>query len=294
MTDTLTTERICASGHDDKLHARLWQPIAAPVRGCIIVVHGLGEHGARYKPVADAVAGDGWAMFAADLRGHGLSPGRRGHVSSYRRLLEDIQAMRESVADLLPAAPQVLLGHSMGGNLASNYVLRSAEFAGAIAPPIGLVLSAPMFLPAQPPNRTQIMAAWLTGYFVPWLTIRAPVDTSRLTRNEAVVRSLRSDPLVHRRLSLYLGTQLLAQGRYALDEAARIDLSTLVIHGEADPVTSHRASESFAIRAGDNVEFVVFPEMLHELFHETDASIVYDTLRRWLRNRIENHLRLKE
>lgn len=287
MTDCPLSEEPCETGRNGKLIARIWRPKASPAVGCLVVVHGLGEHGDRYRPLAAEAASIGWATLCADLIGHGKSPGRRGHAPSYFALLEDIHAMRATASKTCPGAPQVLLGHSMGGNLAANYVLRRNELASPGEPPAGLVLSAPMFLPANPPNRTEVLAAWLTGYVVPWLTIRAPVDTSKLTTNPETVQALRDDPLVHRRLSIYLATQLLAQGRYALDHAHELTIPTLILHGKADPITSYRASESFALRSGANVHVEIFADMLHEIFHETNSKIVFDALRKWLNELIK-------
>jgi alpha-beta hydrolase superfamily lysophospholipase len=288
LNATRLNETICQTGLSGDLHARLWLPDAMPVRGCVIIVHGLGEHGQRYRDVAAHLAEQGWASFAADLIGHGHSPGRRGHIPSYHKLMQDIHAMRRTASECLgnlghaAATPQVVLGHSMGGNLAVNYALRRHEFDQSLEDCAGLILSAPMLLPTNAPSRHQIFAAWLTGFLIPWFTVRAPVDTSKLTRNPDTVSKLRDDPLMHGRISVYLATQLLAQGRYALDNAGQIDLPTMVMHGEEDPITSYRASESFALRAGDHVHFASFPDMLHEIFHETEATIVFETLTRWL------------
>jgi alpha-beta hydrolase superfamily lysophospholipase len=248
----------------------------------MVIVHGLGEHGGRYRVVATELAKSGWATLVPDLYGHGESPGRRGHAPSYFGTLQDIHAARETAAALTKSVPQVLLGHSMGGNLVANYGLRRSEFPRSLPDLRGMILSAPMFLPTKPPTRSQIFAAWLTGYLVPWFTVKAPVDTSKLTKNPDTIRKLRDDPLMHGRISVYLATQLLAQGRWALDSANSIDLPTLVMHGEEDPITSFRASESFAMRGGEQVEFKSFPAMLHEIFHETNAEIVFDCLRDWL------------
>ncbi len=283
MEQTLQEETL-RTGMRADLHARVWRPADCEVQGCLVIVHGLGEHGQRYQPLAKRFAGQGWATLTADLPGHGHSPGRRGHIRSYRRLLVEISTMLHSAAERFPNLPLVLLGHSMGGNLAANYILRRREVAPEAPEPIGLVLSGAMFLPQQPPPRPQIFAAWLTGHLLPWWTIRAPVDTDRLTHNQAIVQAIRDDPLMHNRLSLYLGTQLLAQGRHALDNADRLDVPTLVLHGQDDPITSYRASESFAVRAGKIATFVSFPGMLHEIFHESDREQVLSVLQDWLSN----------
>lgn len=275
-------EQAVRTGRHGQLCGQRWTPQTEDPLGTVVMVHGLGEHSQRYRPLAADLASHRWASLTADLPGHGRSPGRRGHIRSYRSLLAEIAGMLQSAAAALPGRPLVLLGHSMGGNLAANYVLRRRDVAPQAPAPIGLVLSGPMFLPTKPPPRPQIFAAWLTGHLLPWWTIRAPVCSDQLTRNQAEIDRLANDPLTHRRLSLYLGTQLLAQGRHALDHAAQIDLPTLVLHGTDDPITSHRASESFAVRVGPHAQFIPLHGMLHEIFHEPDRHRVIAALAQWL------------
>lgn len=278
-------EELFFAGINRKLQGRVWYPDSDQTHGCVVMVHGLGEHGQRYRTLAVDLNRAGWASLTVDLPGHGQSPGRRGHIPSYRRLLVEISTFLQAAESRFPGLPLVLLGHSMGGNLAANYVLRRKEVAAMAPSPAALVLSGAMFLPQNPPPRPHIFAAWLTGHLVPWWTIRAPVESSKLTRNQSIVKAIREDPLMHNRLSLYLGTQLLAQGRHALDHAKRLDVPTLVLHGEDDPITSFRASESFAVRAGELATFISFPGMLHEIFHEPDRSKAVDSLVDWLNER---------
>ncbi len=273
-------------GHRERLFARFWTAPNSSPRGLVLCVHGLGEHGGRYAPVAERLTAAGWAALALDLPGHGHSPGRRGHIASYDALLRDLAFMRHQLEQRLPGLPQIMLGHSMGGNLVINYVLRRQRFEPQLPTPCqplrGFVLSGPMFLPHRPPPRPQILAAWLTGYLVPWLTVRAPVDFNKLSRAPENAKRIERDPLMHGRISVYLATQLLSQGRYALDHANFVDLPGLVMHGQADPITDCRASEAFAIRAGGQVRFIPFPEMLHEIFHEQRNDFVFDSLLSWL------------
>lgn len=278
-----------ATGIDGDLRAYAWLPANRdpPPRGCLAIVHGLGEHGQRYRGLASSLTDDGWACLAIDLPGHGRSPGRRGHIPRYQRLLADIGSLLDSARQLCPDAPLFLLGHSMGGNLVINYSLHRHVVAPTAAEPLGLVLSAPMLLPANPPPRSQIAAAWLGGLIAPWWTIRSPVSSQGLTTNTEAIEASRNDPLMHRKLSLYLATQLLAQGRYALDHAADLDLPCLLLHGQEDPITCHHASESFADRAGQRARCVTFPDLLHEIFHEAQRPQVIDVLNQWLQLQID-------
>jgi alpha-beta hydrolase superfamily lysophospholipase len=58
---------------------RAWEPDGRP-RAAGVLVHGLGEHAGRYERVGERFAGAAMALHAFDLRGHGRSSGRRGHL----------------------------------------------------------------------------------------------------------------------------------------------------------------------------------------------------------------------
>ncbi len=285
--ERLIQESEWGTGAARNLCGRAWLPVDRQPHGCVVVVHGLGEHGQRYQGLAHTLAAAGWGCVAIDLPGHGRSPGRRGHIPRYPRLLADIGSLLDDAARLCPDQPLFLLGHSMGGNLAVNYSLHRHRVAPASAVPTGLVLSAPMFLPENPPPRSHVLAAWLGGQIAPWLSVRSPVKPQGLTSDTAVIEANRKDPLMHKRLSLYLASQLLAQGRYALDHAGELDLPTLLLHGDADPITSARASESFADRAGGRAQCVIFPGLLHEIFHEMQRPQVISVLTKWLQHQAD-------
>lgn len=273
--DTLLT------GRSGQLHGQLWVCQPRP-RGVVIVVHGLGDHGGRYESLARSLEPDGWALLAFDLPGHGLSPGARGQIDSFDGLLQDIAAARQTAGQRLGRLPQVLLGQSMGGNLVVNYALRRQEFEAENDRPVGLALSAPMMLPPSPPRRPHIFAAWLTGKLIPSFRVRRAVDTSVLTSDPEQAAAIQKDSLMHSRISIYLATQLLSQGRWALDEARQIGLPTLILCGEDDQLIDRSACENLAIRIGSPASLVRFPGMRHDLFHESQSDQVVKSFRQWL------------
>ena len=59
------------------LFGRSWLPSADPV-ALVCLVHGHGEHSGRYQHFGKYFAGQGLAVFGVDLRGHGLSQGKKG------------------------------------------------------------------------------------------------------------------------------------------------------------------------------------------------------------------------
>ena len=276
-------QEILLTGSGGRLHGRLWIGDHDPV-GVVIVVHGLGDHGGRYETLAENIVGNDWSLFVFDLPGNGQSPGARGRVDSFDGLLADIACARQTVGDRLPNLPQVLLGHSMGGTLAINYVLRRHEMNPQLVRLAGLILCAPMLLPPSPPPRPQVFAAWLTGRLLPWIRVSRPVDVAALTSDPVQAAAIRDDPLMHSQITIYLATQLLSQGRWALDHARDIDIPTLIMHGGDDQLIDTSACEHLPIRIGSSATLVRWPDMRHDLFHEIHKDDVFDRIAEWLRH----------
>lgn len=280
------------TGRDSTLQGWIWRCDSlfdadnADSNGVVIIAHGLGDHGGRYRDFAQRLNKKGWHVVAFDLLGHGESPGRRGCVDSYDGVLSDIGTVRRDVQKRLPGARQVLLGHSMGGNLAVNYALRQQEFIGdggnKSTDLAGLVLCAPVLLPPDPPARPKILAAWLTGHLLRWLTIRRPVSGQTLSSDPDYIATIKSDPLMHGRISVYLATQILSQGRWALDQARELTVPTLVIYGDKDSLIDQPACDHIAIRAGQNAQCIVWPDRQHDLLHDIGHEEVLEHLADWL------------
>lgn len=72
-----------------------------------VLIHGLSGYSATWAWVAPGLAERGYHVLAPDLRGHGESP--RGTYS--------IDEWADDLVENLPAAPELAVGHSMGGAL---------------------------------------------------------------------------------------------------------------------------------------------------------------------------------
>lgn len=269
------------TGRGGRLSGRLWIGANHPL-GVVVVVHGLGDHAARYQSLASDLTRRNWAVFAFDLPGHGLSPGRRGSADSFDGLLADIGAAITDVRARLGALPLVLLGHSMGGNLAINYALRCDQVGTSARELDGLVLAAPMLLPPKPPPRPHIFAAWVTGHLLPKLRVHRTVDVNRLTSDPEQAAAITSDPHLHASITIYLATQLLSQGRWAIDHARSLSIPLLLMFGESDDLIDRAACEHLPIRVGDSATVARWPDKRHAIFHDQPRGEVSDCLAQWL------------
>ena len=106
-----------------------WTPVSA--KGVVVIIHGLAEHGGRYHETAEFLSGTGWAVYACDLRAHGLSPdlpkAGRVHVNRFADYFCDVDAMMELVRNRHAGLPIYILGHSMGGLIAISYALKHTQ-----------------------------------------------------------------------------------------------------------------------------------------------------------------------
>ena len=105
-----------------RLYRRAWLP-EGDIRGVVVLAHGLSEHSGRYEHVGGRLVGGGFAVHALDHRGHGRSEGTRALVE-VADVVSDLDSLVEAVAATHPGVPLFLLGHSMGGLIATEYAIR--------------------------------------------------------------------------------------------------------------------------------------------------------------------------
>lgn len=265
-----------------KLHLHSWPATAAPHRGTVLIVHGLGEHSGRYGHVAAHLAAQGWAVQAYDQRGHGRSGGPRGALAAEHSLLDDLGRV---IAQLRRdgAGPLVLLGHSMGGLLAARYV------AEALAEPPApwwqavdaLVLSSPALDLGM--NKAQKLLLAVAAPLAPNLALGNGLKPEWVCSDAAVVRAYVADPLVHDRITPRLVRFMLAAGRLVREAAPRWPLSTLLLYAGADRCVAPRGSAAFAATVPPALlRARRYDGMAHEIFNEPDQARVLADLSHWL------------
>jgi len=162
----------------------------------LVVVHGFGEHCLRYDEFAVWFAQRQCLVHSYDLRGHGRSSGRRGHVESFADHHRDLADLFELLREEHPELPRTLVGHSMGGLVVTSFVREQA--------PVDLesLITSGALLEISPDlSKTKMLLARLLGKFLPNLSMDAGLDIRGLSRDEEVVRRYDEDPMVHGKMS---------------------------------------------------------------------------------------------
>lgn len=252
------------------LYTKSWD-VESP-KAVVCLIHGLGEHSGRYEHVAKFFNENGISFAAFDLRGHGRSEGKRGHAE-YQQLMDDITLFLESCKY---DCPKILYGHSMGGNLALNYILRyNPDIAGGI-------ISAPFLALPKDLPRYLLFILKLLNVVAPSIQLSNGIDPSLISRDKEVVEKYISDPLVHNKISPRFILQSLEAGKWALENADKLKKPILLIHGTGDGITSYHASREFARRAGKLCRFVSYEGFYHEPHNEPEKEKVLSDMLKWI------------
>ena len=146
-----------------------------------LISHGLGEHAGRYVHVAQRLVSEGAAVYGPDYEGHGRSEGARARIETIDDFVDELASVYGASRGGYPGLRVVLIGHSLGGLIATRFVQRDQPELAA------LVLSGPLI------GSNPQLEALLAMDHLPDI----PIDPSNLSRDPAVGEAYASDPLVY-------------------------------------------------------------------------------------------------
>lgn len=261
-------------------------PIATnPIKGVLAIVHGLGEHSGRYCSIVEGLTAAGYAVFGFDNQGHGKSEGQRGHIESWKDYRDNTQAFLQLVRRQEPTAPLFLMGHSLGGLIVLDYVLRSARTAEFEALNLeGIVVSAP---PIQPMESTassiRIVLARLLSGVLPRVSLKMGLSQDALSRDQTVTEQAVCDPLTHSYVTLRWGSETLSTIDWVKKHIQQLRLPILLTHGEADPIVAPDGTRAIYQQIeSPNKALNIYPGSYHEPHNDLDAKSVVADLVSWL------------
>ena len=251
-----------------------------PPRARLVWLHGLAEHLGRYSETFEWFAERRFDCWMVELRGHGESEGRRGHVRRFDEYLDDFHAL---LAELPPDdAPVVAIGHSTGGLVLARALQRGIAPAGGFR---AAVLTSALLAWREDLPRWQLRLAKSLASVVPVLRVPADVDPAWLSKQAEVRRDYSEDPLVFQGVTVSWLRAVDEAIEQAQREAAVIPPPVLMMHGSDDLLVPIAGSKRFVetrSNAGATTDLVVWPGARHELFNETERDRVRGRVVDWL------------
>ncbi|MEV0474830.1 alpha/beta hydrolase [Streptomyces prunicolor] len=233
-----------------------------------LVAHGYGEHMGRYAELATVLVAHGAAVLGPDHQGHGTSAGERVLIEDFEDVVAELHAVADLARATYPGVPLVLIGHSMGGLIASRFAQRHGDELSA------LVLSGPVIGTWELPDRLLALPE------IPDI----PISPASLSRDPGAGTAYAADPLVWHGPMKRPTLEAFAQTLETVGELGDIGgLPLLWLHGSDDrlvPLVGSRVGVE-RLNGGELTEHV-YPGARHEVFNETNRAEVFEDLIRFL------------
>ena len=259
------------------LHVALWHP-SGPVKGLVVVLHGVQSHSGWYPNLGRTLAASGYLATFPDRRGSGANQADRGHARTAGRLNRDLVEWVRALRGENPGVPTAVAGISWGGKLAVIAAARYPELVDSLA------LICPGLLPrVGVSGREKLQIAWsfLTN---PRRAFPIPLsDPALFTASPEGQEFIASDPY-----SLREGTAGLMAASFFIDRlvgltAARIrQPALLMLAGQDRIVDNARTLEYFGKLGSSDREVIEYPDGHHTLEFEPDPSRYALDLVAWL------------
>ncbi|MCO6392212.1 alpha/beta fold hydrolase [Aliihoeflea aestuarii] len=282
------------------------QAATAPARGVVQINHGMAEHGARYARFAAAMADEGFHIYAHDHRGHGHTKAPDAPLAHFGsepaadKIIADVDAVHDHIAQAHPGLPVILFGHSMGGLIALNYLFAHSNRVAAAA-----IWNA-NFSAGAAGRAAQAVLAWerfrlgsdVPSRILPKLTFQAwgrQVKVAKtgfdwLSRDAAEVDKYIADPLCG--FDVSVGTWrtvfgfIFAGANDAGFKPIRRNLPVFLVGGERDPATNGgKAVQDLAERMRrmgfSNLQSTIYDETRHESLNELNRNLITADFAAW-------------
>lgn len=264
------------------LYYQNWNP-GGEIKGILVLIHGLGGHSGLYGNIIEHLSPQKYSIYALDLRGHGNSTGQRGYINAWAEYRDDLRTFIKMIKQQNPECPIFLFGHSMGGMIVLEYVLRYPEDNSAlkgviaVAPSIGEVGVSPV----------RVLLGKMLSQIWPSFSLNTGLDATAGSRDPQVIASYTQDPLRHTRATARFSTEFFATLKWIQTHAYQWQVPLLILHGSADRIAVPDGSKLF-------YQQVNYPDKLRieysGAYHDLHCDLNYQEFLTDLSNWMNQHL----
>ena len=266
---------VFAGAAGGEIYWQCWLP-SEPI-GVVVIAHGLAEHSGRYAHVGLRLANANLAVYALDHHGHGRSTGTRANIIRMAHVRADLHELINRATAQQSELPAFLLGHSLGGLIALDYVISTGA-----SDLTGLLVSGAAVDPSVG-SPIQRLVAKLFSSLTPNVGVMA-LDSTAVSRDPEQVARYDADQLnYHGKVRARTGAEAFAAAQRVAARLGSIRLPLLIMHGTADRLASPDGAKLIAAKvASADVTLKLYSGLYHEIFTEPEKDDVLDDVAEWL------------
>ena len=258
------------------------ESLAKNAKNAMILVHGWSEHSGKYEEVIQFFVDNNYSVYAPDMRGHGLSEGERGYIQRWSQYLEDLQKLHEIISPNFPKP--IIMGHSMGGLIAIRYAEGQAYNHSISA----LITSGAYLQLAFEVNPLKSMFGTVMSNYFPKFSLKQEISADDLSSDSTSKKKHANDPLNHSTVNSRWFTEAKKAQGFAFDEADKLLVPCLIMHGSVDSIASVEGSQRlFREISTDQKELIIYDGMQHEVLMELNRKQVFKDVAKWLKKNVE-------
>lgn len=250
--------------------------VASP-KAAVIFVHGICEHLGRYEYLKERFNSEDYNVYRYDARGHGKSKGKRGYLEDFQDYIDDLDIFVDLVKKENKDLKIILVGHSMGGLVATAYTSKFPNKVNFLAISGGAT---------RCPNSAKAIK-YLPFNLIGRLNYVNKLGNAVCSVKE-VVEEYNNDPLVLKKVSFRLLGHAFVRGtKFVKKNIRNISCPTIVMHGEKDGVVGKDIGEWTFINLKCNDKTLkIYPNLYHEIFNEVNKDEVINDLINWCNERV--------
>ncbi len=266
---------------ETKLYYQEYLP--SHLKKALLCFHGLGGHGGGFSELGEKLMTINTAVYAVDIRGHGLSQRENEKYFSFDKLFSDVKVIVDFFREKHSNIPLYLLGESMGGIIILNYAIEHQGIDG-------LILLSPGIKPnikLSALDCLKLLAVLpISLIFKNLKLVNMEANWDKANNDPEQVRRMKEDPLLLRRMSLAFLLSIVKYHKKIMRECINLDLPTLILQGKADEVVLWEGAEEFYYKLkSKDKKIKLFENGSHGLLADENTPEAIKTIEEWLGNR---------
>lgn len=273
----------CSDGVQRPIH--VWQP--ENTKAVILAIHGGMAHAGDYVTPALYFRPHGVATVSFDMHGHDGK--KRVDIPGFETFLADVALLLQWAKDQYPALPIFIMGHSMGGLIATHLALGRFAQDTDIK---GFILSSPYYVNAVKVPKIMLALSGVLAALFPTAKVPMEAVTDLLTHDKDITARHYADEKDNIRASeasFRFATSLLGAQAQLAGNLSGVKHPVFAVVAGDDKLANAQASQTMLATINPALlEFHYYPKNFHENFNEVNRETIFGNILTWMRKQVSS------